>query len=170
MVVKARIPGESDYYVNGTTGVTTFEKPEEFLSESELVHKQNFMVHKQNAEELIKQVEKLQYDLEAACYERDTVIFDALNGGGKLGEILAKRNAKKKATKSVNVLDSLQSQGDVVLQAQVKNMEPPGFFSKLFYGDKREYRGDMLNPDDRRRGADKTEYIKSLIDEVEKKK
>lgn len=170
MVVKARIAGESDYYVNGTTGVTTFEKPEEFLSESELVHKQNFLVHKQNAEELIKQVEKLQYDLESACYERDTVIFDALNGGGKLGEILAKRNAKKKATKSVNMLDSLQSQGDVVLQAQVKNAEPPGFFTKLFYGDKREYRGDMLNPDDRRRGAEKTEYIKSLIDDVENPK
>jgi diguanylate cyclase (GGDEF)-like protein/PAS domain S-box-containing protein len=42
-------------------------------------------------------VEKLQVDLEAASYERDTILFDAINGTGKVGQLL--KNRQKQANK-----------------------------------------------------------------------
>ena len=163
MVVKAKALGETDYYINGTTGQTTYEKPEELMLESEKVYYANFLQHKANAEEHIKAIEKLQYDLEAACYERDTIIFDALNGGGNLGAILAKR-AGQKGKKPKKPGDHAP-QADIIVAKQKEINKPKGFFSKMLYGDDKEYNSQLLNPDERRRGAETADYIKTLMDQ-----
>jgi hypothetical protein len=136
------------------------------MSHAELVYYQNYISHKAMAESHIKTIEKLQYDLEAACFERDTVIFDALNGGGNIGAILAKRQQGKVKKPQRGEL-KLDKQGDVIANAAVDNAKPVGFLSKLFSGKDQEHRSGMLAPDDRRRGKAQSDFIKNLIDDVE---
>ena len=89
------ISDEKDYYVHGATGETTYEKPEDLMTENEKYHFGNFKAHKEAAEEHVKKIEKLQIDLEGASYERDTILFDAINGTGKIGQLLRNRNKDK---------------------------------------------------------------------------
>ena len=90
--IKANVEGERDYFVNGQTGETSYEKPMELMTPQEKVYFDNFKLHQTAGEEHIKKIDKLQYDLEAASYERDTILFDALNGTGKVGQLLKNRN------------------------------------------------------------------------------
>eukprot|EP01036_Dinobryon_divergens_P039914 gene39914-52688_t len=62
---------EKDYYVNGATGETTYDKPESLFAESELEYYKNFIAHKEAAEDHVKRIEALQYDLEKMKYDRD---------------------------------------------------------------------------------------------------
>ena len=90
--IKAKVEGERDYFVNGQTGETSYEKPVELMTPQEKIYFDNFKLHQTAGEEHIQKIEKLQYDLEAASYERDTILFDALNGTGKVGQLLKNRN------------------------------------------------------------------------------
>ena len=61
------------------------------MTPQEKVFYDNFKAHQGAAEEHVKTIDKLQYDLEAASYERDTILFDAINGTGKIGQLLKNR-------------------------------------------------------------------------------
>lgn len=139
MCVKGRVQGEQDYYVNGRTGETTFEKPLDLMTEQEKVYYENYVTHKKAAEEYVKQIEKLQFDVEAANYERDTIMFDAMQ----------RTNKKKDKTRTA------------IEDAQNKK----GLLSQLFSGISYEYREKITNPQVRDRGKAQTDYIKELLDE-----
>lgn len=163
MCVKKGGP-EEDYYVHGSTGQTTFEKPKELMTDQELVYYENFESHKKAAEDHVKAIEQLQLDVESATYERDRVIFDAINGGGDLGALLAKKANKGKKPKKPGEVSS-----DVLGDAIRKNQAGGGFMAKIF-GDKSAYNLQILNPDNRSRGKDKSDYIKNLMAAEEEKK
>jgi hypothetical protein len=110
-IVKARMPGEQDYYVHGVTGETTFDKPMELMTESEKIFFHNFQIHQAKAEEHVKKIDELQIELESAQYERDTLMYDALQGGGgtALTNIMKKKKKKGDAA-------PVQGSGDVMAQ------------------------------------------------------
>lgn len=163
MCIKGKLPGESDYYLNGQTGETTYEKPYELMSTDEKLYYDNFQAHKKAADDYIKTIEKLQYDLESASFERDSILQDALAQGftgGAVGNILAKRAKKNKGMFGG---DEELPPSDAIAEAIRKNK--PGWFSFIF-GDHTEYRSKNLHPDDRRRGQAKSEYISGLLQEL----
>ena len=54
------LQGELDYYVNGTTGETSYDKPIELMTMQEKVYYDNFKNHQGKAEEHVKTIDKLQ--------------------------------------------------------------------------------------------------------------
>jgi hypothetical protein len=61
--VKPRSKDESIYYVNGTTGETTFDKPRELMNAQELIYYDNFVNHKTAAEEHVVRIDALQHEV-----------------------------------------------------------------------------------------------------------
>lgn len=138
MCIKAREEGEMDYYINGTTGATTYEKPIQLMTPQEKVYFQNFQVHEEAAKKYVKDIERLQIELETASYERDKIMFEALT------------NAPKKSE-----------------QGAVAALAADGTSVKGFAGgDRSEYRKFLLQPTTRRRGKDRSDYIKGLLESV----
>jgi hypothetical protein len=152
LCIKARGEDEKDYYVNGTTGETSYQKPESLMTEEEKVHYDNFMTHKVAAEEHVKKIEQLQIDLEGASYERDTILFDAINGTGKIGQLLRNR-----ANKSGKNLTSAGKDED--------KKKSSGLFSFLKSGIKidKNYSKKIMTPNMRERTQTRNDYIQSII-------
>lgn len=152
-VRKATVAGELDFYINGQNGETTFEKPEDLMTPEELLYYTNFKAHEKACNEHVETIKKLQFDLEAIAYERDTIIERALKEGTNIGDIMAKR--KKKANRfaqETNVVDVV---------AEVAKKTKPGY--KLFSTTFAEYRQNLLFPKPRQRGAQKAEFINKLL-------
>jgi hypothetical protein len=142
--VKAKYPGEQDYYVHGISGETTYEKPLELMSESEKIFFNNFVTHKAAAEEHVERIAQLQLQLEEASYERDSLMYDALQGNaGQQGDTLSKMLKKKAKGASTS--------------------------TKSMFGKKKDnmYRSQLQNPSDRRRGKNRSDFINNIIDGVE---
>lgn len=99
--IKAKVEGERDYFVHGQTGETSYEKPVELMTPQEKMYFDNFKLHQAAGVEHIQKIDKLQHDLEAASYERDTILFDALNGTGKVGQLLKNRDKGKDKGKDI---------------------------------------------------------------------
>lgn len=152
---------DPDYYVNGMTGETTYEKPPDLMTPQEVIYYENFLEHKKKGEEFIQQIEKLQYDLETVAYDRDTILLEALQGGSSgVAAHLAKKKAKGE-------LDLTGVGTDVLAQTIEKNKNSQrNFISALLFGDPKETREKMLNPDDRRRGKDQSDYLRKLLEET----
>lgn len=147
MCVKAKDVGERDYYVNGLTGETTFEKPEDLMTEPELAAKRNFLAHKEAAESYIKKIDELQHDIEGLKYERALAI---MNGR----PTAAAKAPKEKSKKDVDAVD-------------LKKLTGGGILS--FFGggvEKAQYRSRLMAPDERKRGQNRSNYIKSILDQV----
>ena len=154
MCVKSRMEGEKDYYVNGTSGETTFEKPLELMTEDERIYYKNFVAHKEEVEKNVAKITQLQFDLEAVSYEKDTILFDQLKNQGAEKE---KRHGKVKKG-----ADSKQAASEVIMNA-LKG--PSSFFSSMINGTKDPgYRSQILKPDDRSRGRHRTEMIQGLLE------
>lgn len=137
--VKARSDKEKDYYINGTTSQTTYEKPVSLMTEQERVYYDNFQLHKEAAEKYVGEVAALQVALETASFERDKVVYDSLTKTNKKGE-----------TES----GILSLMGEKPLAG-------------TFHGKgKTEYRKFLLQPSSRRRGKERSDYIKGLLDSV----
>ena len=212
--IKAKVEGDRDYFVHGTTGETTYDKPEggcspyphphlspsplpllsttpvhhtpfphplyftiiltwlhhhpihtrpppptpiitELMTAQEKVYYQNFKTHQTAAEDQVKQIDKLQVDLEAASYERDTIMFDAINGTGKIGQLL--KNRQKQANKGKEGVKAALPGGP----PKKKNI-----FQRLFGGTREEdeYRAMLLASNPRERGQARDAYIQEIID------
>ena len=157
MCVRARIQGETDYYVHGTTGETKYEKPEELMTDQERIYFSNFRQHQLAAEEQVKQIEKLQFDLEAVSYERDMILFEALQGGGNVGKVLRKKEGAGGAGGA----------GEDVLKASMKKGGGGGLFS-MFTGLSADYKQKLMRPNERPRGQTQSDYLKELIEKASK--
>jgi hypothetical protein len=98
-------------------------------------------------------------ELESALYDRDSLIYDALQGGGggALQNVMKKKNKGKKGAAAVGGADVMQQMG-----------KPKGFLAGLF-GKQVDtmYRAKIMNPSDRKRGANRSDYIKGLLDNVQ---
>lgn len=166
MCIKSKVPDEPDYYINGQTGLTTYDKPKELMTDQELIFYENFKTHEAAVQENLKKIDKLQYDLEAVTYDRDTILYDALSGGG--GTV--SKGKKKSGTGGEKAVDS---GADVLLRAQRGNQ---GFFSNLFSGLTDGYRSQLMHPTQRVRGKERSDYIDNLLaahtggDDKDKKK
>jgi hypothetical protein len=151
MCIKGRMKGEQDYYVHGSTGQTTYEKPEDLMTEQEKVYYTNFKIHKEAAEEYTKKITELQIQLEAATYARDTLLYDSItkkeDGGAK--------------EKKVKVLG-----GSDILASAVKG-STGGIMSFFRSAADTAYRQKILASDDRARGKQRTDYIQNLLDSAD---
>ena len=159
MCVKAKGQGENDFYRHGLTGETTYNKPEELMTVDELIYYRNFLSHKEAAEKHAQRIDELQFELETANYERDSILMKALESGANLTDILGKRR-KKKAVAA----DGEEVREDVVV-ATIKRNKPT--FWSLVFGDKTEHRNTLLRPNARRRGQARSDFIKNLIESVD---
>jgi len=143
--IKGRMAGEQDYYVNGTTGETTYEKPMDLMTEQEKVFYQNFLTHKAAAEEYTKKIEQLQIDLEAANYAKDMLLLEQLT-----------RKEKEKPKK-----EKVISSNDIVKEVMKGGS---GIMAMFRSATDIAYREKVLSADDRKRGQQRSEYIKELLD------
>jgi hypothetical protein len=82
---------EPDQYVNGETGETTTEKPQELMTDLEIVLIENIKSHQAATETYLKQIEDLHIDLEKATKERDKLVID----NAFLSQTAAQSNTKK---------------------------------------------------------------------------
>jgi hypothetical protein len=150
---------EVEYYLKLSTGEKSFSKPEEVMNDEEIVMLKNFKSHKTAAEEYVKTIENLQYELEATKYERDKL----------LTEVYSYRNSKSNATAVIN--NTINNNE----KSSLKNNRPKGgdVLASLFSSKESNinaaanslnYKTLLLTPSDRRRGQSKTEEIKKLID------
>lgn len=135
---------DPDFYVNEPLGITTYDMPIEFMNPAEAEYYNNFMFYKSKNEELLGAMEKVLYDLEDARYHRDLLLAEQR-------EDMLAMQAGKKGFKEKSILDG------------AKNATKPTGFMALFKKDDSEYRELLLSPDDRRRGKERTDYIKKLI-------
>jgi len=172
MVVKSKdVEGDDgnvrlgDYYINGNTGESTYEKPEELFTPQEKLFFENFQSHKKAHEEALKKIEDLQYKLEEASFERDSILQDNLSSGNINGAVTSvlKKRAKKKAFGDQD--HARAAQVDVV--AEVQQANKPGPMAWLL-GDKTDYKNMLLNPNPRQRGAQRSDFLKTLIDDGDK--
>ena len=163
MVVKATSADDVDYYVNGKTGVTTYEKPYELMSEDEKRMYGDFLSHQKAAQEHVQTIAALQLKLEEASFERDSILQDAINAGF-MGPSVAKALKSKKSKKQSMDDDIERSQVDVVKEVE-KNIKP-GMFDWIL-GSKTEYLKTILKPKERERGNQKSEYMAKLLADAE---
>lgn len=142
--VKPRTKDDKVYYVNGTTGETTYDKPRSLMTPQELQYYDNFISHKDAAEKHVKRIDELQHEVEALKYERDMRLA---NDAAKMGQQAAGGDTKKK--------DGAET------LAAVKNAKtgPLAFIT----GISQAYKARLLNPEARVRGQNRSDYIKSLL-------
>merc|ERR1711916_188879 len=113
-------------------------------------------------QEFIDKIASLQHELEEASYERDLIFKRALEQGTQMQDVLARRKAKKKAAES---LFSAKDDGKDTIVEVAKKVDA-GFLSGISSA-MAEYKKGLLAPQSRRRGAEKSDYIKDLISKVE---
>lgn len=150
--VKPKDKSSRVYYVNGLTGETTFDKPRDLMTPSEMEFYDNFMSHRQAAETYVVKIDELQNEVEALKYERDMRLANEVAGGGG-----PRRDKKKDGDKK----------GDSAVD-KMKNAKtgPLSFLSGL----SQAYTSRLMQPDDRKRGHKRSEYIKSLLDGQQEEK
>ena len=135
------------------------------MTENEKYHFGNFKTHKEAAEEHVKKIEKLQIDLEGASYERDTILFDAINGTGKIGQLLRNRNKDKNKSNNNNN----QNSGSKKYDGKAKQSTIGGFMSLFKLPDRNykidaEYTKKIMTPNPRIRGQARNNYIQNIIE------
>merc|ERR1711907_450451 len=118
VTIKGVMKGERDYYVHGSTGEVTYDKPTDLMTETEYNYYTNYQNHKKAAEDYIKKIEILQTDLEAATYAKDMLLYDSLN-------------RKDKPEKKAKVVDSSEIVNDAIKGTSTGTS---GFLSQLFGG------------------------------------
>lgn len=147
------VHGESikdvEYYMNGETGVSTYEKPIELMTPLEARLFKEFKRAEASAKKAVDELEKIQFEVEGTKFERDKVLEESY---GALKELHSKHLEKTKV-KEGNLLD----------HSKVKKT---GFFNSIFGVNAKEelYIDKLLNPTDRRRGEARTQYIKEVLD------
>ena len=146
--MQAVTKGELDYYVHGTTGETTYDKPYDLMTDLERTFYDNFKNHQKTAEEYAAKIDKLQVDLEAASYARDMLLYDSLTREEK------KEKKEKAIEKNEFIDEALNNKG--------------GFFG-MFQRKKEDmdYRKKMLSADDRQRGKARSDYIQELLEQAD---
>lgn len=140
--IKPRDSADRPYYVNGLTGETTYEKPVELMTVTEREYYENFINHRKTAEEYVKQIEKLQFEVEGLKYERDLKLVSELSN--------KKQAAAKPKDKNEDVLNAAKAGGGFSL-----------------FGLSKAYKMKLMTPDARRRGKNRSDYIKSVLDNTE---
>ena len=165
MCVKATSAGESDYYMKGDTGLTTYEKPWEMMSENERRLYDDFLSHQKASEEHVNTIKELQIKLEEASFERDSILSDAMGAGFMGGSVVGA--LKKKKTKKQMEDEMLDNASRVDVVGEVEKEIKPGMFDWLT-GKTPEYKKKLLKPKERERGNEKSEYMASLIINIEK--
>ena len=140
--VKAREEGEQDYYVNGTTGETTYEKPIALMTPQEQIYYKNFQLHKEAATKYVEEIGRLQTELEKTAYDRDRILFEAVTSAPDANQPSTSKPAASSAGNRSN-----------------------GFGG----GGQAEYRQYLLQPNNRKRGKERSDYIKGLLDSVAQK-
>ncbi len=163
MTIKATDPNDPDYYVNGATGHTQYEKPFELMTESEQKLYQDFLSHQKAANEYVKKIERLQYQLEEASFERDSILQDAMKAGF-MGPSVTSALDKKKKRKKLHG-EEIGDQVDTIEEVQKTNK--PGIMNWLSQG-MADYREQLLKPAERQRGAEKSEYMGKLLEDIKK--
>ena len=146
--VKPKDKSSRVYYVNGLTGETTFEKPRQLMTPTEQEYFDNFTSHREAAESYVTKIDELQNEVEALKYERDMRLANEATGGG--GARLKKKDGPA------------GSKGGEDAMAAIKNAKkgPLSFLSGL----SQAYSARLMQPEDRKRGHKRSEYIKSLLD------
>jgi hypothetical protein len=143
-------PGkEHDYYVS-RKGITTYDKPVALMTELEKTLASEFRFWEAESMSLVDKIAQLQFELEAAKYERDRTVGDTTHA---IKELHLKAVEKEKQA-AANVLDV----------SKIKANQ--GFFEKLFGSSvaQQVYKQKLLNPHNRRRGEARTEYIRQVIE------
>ena len=157
--IRALQHGDLDYYVHGTTGEVTYEKPEELMTDLERTFYTNFKAHREAAEKYTQEIADLQIKLEAETYAKDMLLYDSLT-------------REEKAEKKAKVVSSAE-----VINEAVKGADPvTGWVGKMFgvgnglnYSTTGNYRKKMAAVDDRPRGVARTKYIEELLASAEEK-
>jgi hypothetical protein len=164
MTIKSTDPSDPDYYVNGATGLTQYEKPYELMTESERKLYNDFLSHQKAATDHVKKIEMLQFELEEASFERDSILNDAMKAGfmgASVTNALAKKKLKKKKLHDEDIEGAtVDSVGEVL------EKNKPGMFDWLT-GSVVEYREKILKPTERERGSSKSEYMEGLLNNIE---
>lgn len=140
---------DPDTYTNGTTGVTTYEKPYELMNPVERKLHRQFKRVEAAAAEAVDEIAKLQFQVEQTKFERDRTWEESQSA---LHAMHMKAVEKNKPVEG-NVLDHSKLTGG------------GGILSKLFGMTAKEeiYRDKLLNPTTRRRGEARTTYIKEVL-------
>ena len=159
MCIKSKSIGEPDYYVNGSTGVTTYEKPLELYTADEKLFYEQFIAHKTQSETFIEQIKTLQFELEDTKYERDVIFQRALESGTAMADVLKRRKEKKKLMGQM--FNAEEDQKDTI--QEVSRKLKPSFWSGITQAVS-EYKTSLLAPAQRKRGAAKSAYMKQLLD------
>ena len=148
MCVKAVDEGEKDYYVNGLTGEKTFEKPEDLMNDAEKAMDMNFKSHQEAAESYVNKIDQLQHEIEGLKYERALAIMN-----GRSSVTAAKPKEKKIEDKDA---------------VDLKKIAKGGFLSSLFGGgtEQAQYRARLMQPDERKRGKNRSDYVKGVLEAV----
>jgi hypothetical protein len=151
MCVRAKDEGERDYYVNGLNGETTFEKPEDLMTQEEKDSTQNFRTHREATANYVSKIDELQHDIETLKYERALAI---MNGRPTA---MTKGKEKKEVDKDAVDLKKITKSG--------------GFFANIFGGgaEQAQYRSKLMQPDERKRGKNRSDYVKGVLEAVKMK-
>ena len=165
MTIKSKDPSDPDYYVNGATGITQYEKPFELMTESEKKLYGDFLSHQKAANEYVKKIDQLQHELEEASFERDSIMQDAMKAGFMGPSVTSALDKKKRRKKKMDDVEA--SSTDVVGDA-IKNNKPGPF--DWLTGSMTEYRDKLLKPQERERGAAKSDYIGALLEDISKER
>jgi hypothetical protein len=145
--------------MHGSTGVITYEKPIDLMSADEKMYYDQYLDHRHQAESFIEQLKTLQYELEDTKYERDVVFQRALEQGTAMADILKRRKERKK---QVGEMFNAEDNGkDTITEVSKKNK--PSLWAGIT-ATISEYRQSLLAPQPRKRNAQKSDYIKTLLE------
>jgi hypothetical protein len=145
--VKATDEGEKDYYVNGLNGESTFIKPEELMTPDELALNNNFKAHKEASEQYVKKIDDLQHEVEGLKYERALAVMNGRPKG-------LKKDKDSKGKKKESGVD-------------LNKAASGGFWTRIFGSvEDAQYRETLMHPDERKRGKNRTDYIKGVLENV----
>ena len=159
MCVKSKTFGEADYYMNGGTGITTYEKPIELMTVDEKMYYEQFLNHKNQAESFIQQMKDLQFELEDTKYERDVIFQRALEQGTAMADVLKRRKERKK--QFGQMFQAVDDNKDTI--QEVSKRLQPSFWGGITQTIS-DYKTSLLAPQGRKRGDAKSNYIKTLLE------
>jgi hypothetical protein len=125
-----------DYYINGKTNTSTFEKPVELMNRLERFFYENWQANQKTAEQLTKAIETLHFEVEKNKFDKDKMLVE-------MNEMAGNFNATMNLNSTAVDLDALFGSN----QTQQS-----------------EYRQMLLNPSNRKRGQGRTKYIKDLLE------
>ena len=112
----------------------------------------------------MKKIERLQYQLEEASFERDSILQDAMQAGFMGPSVTNALDKKKKRKKKLHG-DEIVDHTDTIDEVSKKNK--PGLMNWLTQG-MVDYRDQLLKPQERERGAEKSEYMGKLLEDIKK--